>query len=141
MTLTPREQRISFISVNGSIVIMAILFTLYYKYIRELPQNDCSMVTLMGLYCPSCGGTRAVAALFRFDVIGSFLNNPIVLAAFAYFVYYEAVSVYYLFKKAERKLLLSVPLVVWALALWGAFFVLRNVLLAFGIDMLGDILV
>ncbi len=42
-------------------------------------QLPCVFQELTGLYCPGCGGTRAVKALLRGDLGSSFLYHPLVL--------------------------------------------------------------
>lgn len=41
----------------------------------------CLMRTVLGLYCPGCGGTRAVILLLEGHPILSFLHHPVVLYA------------------------------------------------------------
>ncbi len=42
-------------------------------------QMPCLFQELTGLYCPGCGGTRAVKALMKGDVITSFLYHPLII--------------------------------------------------------------
>jgi hypothetical protein len=45
----------------------------------------CAFHALAGIPCPTCGGTRALLALARWDVAGAFVWNPLVtLAALAF---------------------------------------------------------
>lgn len=41
----------------------------------------CLFHAMTGFYCPGCGGTRAVMALLRGDVLASFIWHPIVPCA------------------------------------------------------------
>lgn len=43
---------------------------------------ECGMYAMTGYYCPGCGGTRAVRALFRGHIITCFCYHPFVLYAF-----------------------------------------------------------
>lgn len=40
--------------------------------------GSCVLHTLTGLYCPGCGGTRAMQALFSGDLIEAFVYHPFV---------------------------------------------------------------
>lgn len=42
-------------------------------------QMPCVFYKVTGLYCPGCGGTRAVAALLQRKVILSFLYHPVLI--------------------------------------------------------------
>ena len=42
-------------------------------------QMPCVFQELTGLYCPGCGGTRALKALMKGDVITSILYHPLIL--------------------------------------------------------------
>lgn len=48
----------------------------------------CILNHFTGLYCPGCGGTRAVAALFRGEFLKSLYYHPIVLYTFIIFIWY-----------------------------------------------------
>ena len=39
----------------------------------------CVVQSTLGIYCPGCGGTRAVSALLQGDLITSFICHPLVL--------------------------------------------------------------
>ena len=101
--------------------------------IRLTANSSCWMRKQYNLYCPGCGGTRALIALLRFDIVKSIQYNPMVLILVLYFSAFFAQFVF-------RKILVSNKLVISIIIMWGIFFVLRNVLLVFwGIDCLGDI--
>lgn len=38
----------------------------------------CPLYAVTGLYCPACGGLRAVNDLTHGDVLGAFLSNPLI---------------------------------------------------------------
>ncbi len=43
--------------------------------------SPCHVRRWVGIPCPTCGGTRSVAALLRGDLVAAWLANPLVLAA------------------------------------------------------------
>ena len=48
----------------------------------------CIFWELTGYYCPGCGGTRACAALFRGEIVRSFLCHPVVVSTAVVFAWY-----------------------------------------------------
>lgn len=73
-----------------SIVGVVLLWITDYRIISWFP--PCAFFTRTGLYCPGCGGTRALKSLLRGDIIRAFLYHPfVVYFAFAYmfFMVYE----------------------------------------------------
>ncbi|MCR5356860.1 MAG: DUF2752 domain-containing protein [Lachnospiraceae bacterium] len=63
-------------------VIAAAVFVLIFgdSLLTHVP--ECVFETATGLYCPGCGGTRAVIALFEGHPVKSFLYHPAVPYAF-----------------------------------------------------------
>lgn len=62
------------------IAISAIIVFIYFKIIA--PNVDiptCMWDSILGIYCPGCGGTRAVIALLHGDIILSLWYHPVVL--------------------------------------------------------------
>ena len=53
---------------------------------------SCSYRRLTGLWCPGCGGTRAVLYLARFRFLDSFRLNPSVLVAIALYLLFIIVQ-------------------------------------------------
>lgn len=73
-----------------SIVVIAALLITDFKIISWLP--ECTFLSATGLYCPGCGGTRAVKSLLRGDLIRSFLYHPFVVyfaISYSIFMIYE----------------------------------------------------
>ena len=94
-------------------------------------KTHCLFHRLTGLYCPGCGGKRAVYLLFHGHPLLSLWYHPLV-------VYTLFVLVYYLFCFLKKKLLhpsVKKPLPSWPL--WGALILLfancllKNALLIF----------
>ncbi len=56
------------------------LGALYYFFLRGwLPEIPCFFLSVLGIYCPGCGGTRAVIALFQGRFLLSLWYHPLVL--------------------------------------------------------------
>ncbi len=52
---------------------------IYFNVIlQHLPFFPCVLYQLFGIYCPGCGGTRAVLALLQGDFLASFWYHPLV---------------------------------------------------------------
>lgn len=97
----------------------------------------CRFARNLHFYCPGCGGSRALYALLRLDLLSSLAANPALLALLAVILYYGIA----LFRFGRGRGRVS----VWPAILFAAFlvvhFLLRNILLVFaGVDPLGDLI-
>lgn len=143
-SLTRREKLTVLLALNGGVLLLAALFAVAYTVSDTLDWGlfDCRVRQHYGIYCPACGGSRAVMCLFRLDIVGA-------LRAYAPLV----LCVLFLAELDVRLLLDLVRHTDTARTfrpLWRALSVLalivltvtvRNVLLlGFHIDLLGDIL-
>lgn len=140
MRLSRKSQWIIFGCVNGAMLLTVMAFPFYLALATLFPIGECALVDLAGIYCPACGGTRALAALFRFDILASVKYNPIVLVLALGFIFYEVFMIKHLIKRDERGLFFGTRPLYTFLILWGVYFVVRNVLLFVGVDLIGDIL-
>ena len=130
-----------FLMLHAAALIGALILPLYMKVASWLSSlfGGCIMHRFF-IYCPMCGGTRAVAALVRFDFLAAWNYNAfVVLLAFVVF----ALDVWAWVRYAQKKEpLIVLPKWIWivlAVALL-TFFILRNVLMIFfGIDPTGDL--
>ncbi len=55
---------------------------------RKLFMHPCIFHQVTGFYCPGCGGTRAVLALVKGNMIQSFLYHPIVVYTAGLLIWY-----------------------------------------------------
>ena len=105
--------------------------------IPNLPDSECVVHKLLGIYCPGCGGTRAVIALLHGELLKSAWFHPFVM---------YTVLMYAWFMLSHTLAKLHVPLIKgmmfqpWImygmLVMIGLNFVLKNVLkFGFGIVM------
>jgi hypothetical protein len=104
---------------------------------RNFGVSGCSFYELTHLYCPGCGGTRALESLFKLDFISSLKYNAILLPGILLFIYYDA----RIFKAAylvDDEYILNnkfIPVLVYTIFIVLNFF-LRNALLICGVDLM-----
>lgn len=100
--------------------------------------GECIIKNKFHIYCPGCGGTRAIIALLKFDIIKSFKYNPIIIMLCLY------ILINILLNNIERKnnkiyLKVRFCLILSFFTIWFLHFVIRNFLLLFmHVDLLGD---
>ena len=101
-------------------------------------QMPCLFQELTGLYCPGCGGTRAVKALLKGDVITSFLYHPLIIYvilvaaifAFSYILYAKTKNPKFRLHFDNKYAYIGIGIIV-------INFVVKNYLLIFeGMDLL-----
>lgn len=71
-------------------VFVVAMWITDFRIVSWLP--ECEFLAVTGLYCPGCGGTRAVKSLLRGDLIRSFLYHPFVMyvaVSYTVFMVYE----------------------------------------------------
>lgn len=129
--------------VEATLLLVAVCFALGVWISGLLPfEMRCLSVTLFGLYCPVCGGTRSLLALFQGEVWTSFVYFPplFVILPVAIWLQLRA-SLAYLGKGDGETVARSVKR--WGWILLGVLlvhFAIRTLLLALGYDPLGDLL-
>lgn len=142
--MTRKQKRWTVFAVINGLILLAI--PLYYLYVnvflKLIPEQliRCSVARFLHLYCPGCGGTRAVGALLRLDILGAFRLNPFVPVAAGLFIYYDIRAAIAIAR--DDKLVVKVPTAVWIGA--AAFLLIMTVardlaLVYFGYDPIGDL--
>ncbi len=124
------------------VLFAAVPALLLYRYLSaHVPffGIPCLLHTLTGYYCPGCGGTRAVYALLRLQIVRSFICHPLVPYGAAVYMWFMASHT---IERASRgRIRIGMPYhPSW---LWAALVILAlNVLVKdgalffFGIDLL-----
>lgn len=131
----------NFIFLHLGLLLGTVAFYLTVFLTRlAVPNIKCPFLDIFHMYCPGCGGTRAVTALLSGQFLDSFLYYPPIIIFAAFIFLYD---IYFLMcLKFRRHRLPAFPL--WTLyvivGIIGVWFVLRNILyFAFGFDPLGDL--
>lgn len=107
-----------------------------------LALGECNFRRFLGLYCPGCGATRSLLALFSGHPLRACLLYPAFVPAAFLVLWYDFLLALACFRRDASylarfpwKSLLSIPICAVVVAL------LRNILLLdFGIDTLGSLL-
>ena len=108
-------------------------------YVRTLDHDGCAFRRVTGLYCPGCGGTRALAELSHGHLIGSFLCHPLVIyLPLALLILCLATLLRQLMKKQRKRTIgqLLTVLLMLALMLLLAHCLIENILLFLGFDLI-----
>ena len=102
----------------------------------------CPFHFFLHLYCPACGGTRAVWLFLSGDIVGSLIYNPTAAALLLALIYYEVAAIRSLVTK-RLDYIRSVrffPLYT-VVGVCLLYCIVRNLLLVFGIyDGIGELL-
>lgn len=112
-----------------------------FEFLNMFKEAGCLVRSEFRIYCPTCGGTRAVEALLKLHPIQSLCYNPMILLMIL------ASGCIMMIKRIEKSRsghkLYKVRIIVYAsfLSIWFLFFIIRNILLLYcNIDVLGDFL-
>ena len=101
---------------------------------------SCVLHDWFHLYCPLCGGTRAVEALLHFHVTESIRCHPFVIVFAGLFAVWYVLAWVRLFRGKSLIVAIPKPLSVTLTVALLVFWLLRNLLLiAFHIDPMGDL--
>ena len=109
---------------------------------RLFPAASCVFLRVAHLYCPGCGGTRAVRALVQGRLLQAFLCYPPIAVLLGVVAWGEVCAIL-AYKRKSTAPLSALRSGKWLLLVAGAillWFILHNALyLAFGYDFLGDL--
>ena len=135
------DKKLKRLIVTNLLIIGAAVGFMVISYITaELEISKCKFLEKFHMYCLGCGGTRAVKSLLRLKLIDSFLYNPIVPFGFILYVYYNVRAIIAIKKKDEsyfeKQKYVLIPIIL-GIAL--IYLILRNVLLFYGTDIIGDV--
>ncbi len=138
-----RESDRGFYLAGWGVIAAALLLWAVMKYTPLRPLRlfgPCIMHLVTGYYCPGCGGTRAVWALLRGDLLRSFILHPLVpytAVIGGWFMVSQTIE--RLFRGRIRIALHFREIYIWiALGLIVASFIVKNLaLILFGVDLLG----
>lgn len=120
-------------------VSVLVLMTLRLPIFRLI--GICPIKTLLRIYCPFCGGTRAVGELLSGNILSSLRLYPILPVYIATVLYFECYAVRALVTRDTAVMKRARPAVLFIpAAVTLVFFLLRNVLLFLGIDPIGELL-
>ena len=75
-----KKYNYTFIAVSITYIFFILGILIYFFYLKDyffIP--SCPIYTHLGIYCPACGGTRAVISLLNIDLLSSIIFNPIVI--------------------------------------------------------------
>jgi hypothetical protein len=123
--------------INGSLLLISLIYVVLFSLDKIFIVGDrCSFQSLFGIYCPGCGGSRSLAALFKFDILSSLSFYPPILISIFTIIYYDVrlvLSFFFDLKQSKYWLFLLIPISIIL------NFIIRNVLLlVFEIDTVGD---
>lgn len=74
---------------NVIVLIAAVCFIIVSKYFFGREEYICNFYALTHMYCPGCGGTRAVYSLMRLDIVSSLRYNITVPFGIFVYIYYN----------------------------------------------------
>ncbi len=130
-----------FLALHGAAILGLLLLPLYIKLSAALSGvfGGCIMHRLF-IYCPLCGGTRALSEIARFDFAAAWNHNAFVVIMCAVLLGLDVWAWVRYFQKKEPLVIL--PKWSWIAfgAAFGIYFILRKCLMIFfGIDPTGDL--
>ena len=86
-----------------------LLLSVFHISLTEINPWPCTLYSTVGLYCPGCGGTRAVSWLLRGDLIRSFLYHPLVPYTAILVVCYTLSHTLHILSKGRLRAMLFSP--------------------------------
>ena len=136
------QRRMKRLIISNIIVLLAsIAFAIVAGILSRNGMWKCMTVEVYGLYCPGCGGTRALFSLLKLDFLSMLKYNPILPMAILVYAYYNVRAFIEIKRNNEQYFAKNKYRLIYVVIAFGfIYFLVRNILLLNGIDLLGDIL-
>ena len=117
--------------------VMIIPTVIYLRLAEAGRIGDCIFLTVFHLYCPGCGGTRAIRCLLQGHLLQSFWYHPLVLyGAVMYLIFMGSHTLEFLTKGRIHGLRFRAWYLWTALGILVVNLIVKNVLfLGFGISL------
>ena len=132
-----KKRLLLFFVINISLLLCAIFLVLFANFVSETPLakiTDCPAHKLLGIYCPLCGGTRAIGCLLRGKIVASLIYNPAVLPATVAFIIYDILCFKAIIQDKKEIIKIHKPVWISLVVLLILNWIFRNVVLI-GFDM------
>lgn len=145
MDNTIKKRRLFFLASANALLVFFIPVFIFYRRIAETPVGSllfsCRFHDLLHLYCPACGGTRAIASLLRLDIISALRQNVSAVVLAAGLVYLDIRAIAAAIRNEDRIFHIDKS-ILWAyLAFVIVYAIVRDILLVcFSVDITGDFL-
>lgn len=143
MVFFMKEIKIWFSIINLTLVFGILYFILYKTLSFEVTFTfmPCILHDIVHIYCPGCGGTRALVALLNFNFIESFLSNPLVIFILIIFSYFYFGILITILKNNGKQYFKFGNWIIYGLVIILIFTgIIRNIIMVFnGYDYLGDL--
>lgn len=125
-------------NIAGGAGVLVMFVGIVLQKMRILPNFPCAFLHVTHMYCPGCGGTRALFALLKGDIIHSLGYNPTVVLGALILLYYEITVIMTIVSKRDRVYYTKSPLpILLYISIVLIFAIVRDVLLVvFSVDML-----
>jgi len=140
-----KKQQIGFTAASIVLVLAVIVFVILKTHLINngeiaFQEGQCAFSRHFHLYCPGCGGTRAITRLLNFDPLGSIIANPVPAYAIALFLHVWTALLHNIISKKKWRIITNWEIIGILVVIAGNF-ILRNILLVFfKIDLLGDMI-
>lgn len=130
------------INIACGVAFIMMFAVMLLQKIHVVPSIPCGLVVIFHIYCPGCGGTRALFSMMQGHFLESLYYNPAVLLGALLIIYYEVAVIVTLVKDNGKIYYCRKPVFIYIyLVIVFGYTIVRDVcLLVPGIDLLGDIL-
>ena len=100
-----KKRAFIFILINSGLIIYGAALLAVSYLAKGTPLEviiSCPMHRIFGIYCPFCGGTRAIGSILQLDIIRSLTYNPAVIPSIIYFLTYDIKVFVSIIKKEDE---------------------------------------
>ena len=141
----PRRRWLMFALVHLVLILLILGAFAWRDLIDRIPPrpngtrfSGCILHDLVHVYCPLCGGTRAMVALCQGQLLTSLLCNPVTAYLAVGFIVFDVIAAARIVRHSPLPLV-RIPkwYVIGVIALAALVFIIRNALMiGYGIDNL-----
>ncbi len=135
-----KKRLLWYLVIHLSVLLYGGLILLWLSISRRIGfAYFCLSHDFLGIYCPFCGGTRALSSLLRLDFASAVRFHAALVLALPLLVLLDVRALCLTVRNRHDRVLFPIWARVALVSAFVVYFILRNVLmLAFGIDWTGD---